>query len=175
MKTAKRYPFPALLRQRLQLYFADQARLPGSPSEAQFRRWAWQAVKSRYRRAEIGLLLLDEETARAYNRDYRQKDYATNVLSFALDEGEQAAWVGLSGSLPVLRGDLVICPQVVAREAAEQGKTLEAHFAHLTLHGVLHLMGYDHIEPDEAEAMEALEIRLMNQLGYPNPYAQDAD
>lgn len=175
MKTAKRYPFPALLRQRLQLYFADQARLPGSPSEAQFRRWAWQAVKSQYRRAEIGLLLLDEETARAYNRDYRQKDYATNVLSFALDEGEQAALAGLSGSLPVLRGDLVICPQVVAREAAEQGKTLEAHFAHLTLHGVLHLMGHDHIEPDEAEAMEALEIRLMNQLGYPNPYAQDAD
>ena len=128
-----------------------------------------------YRRAEIGLLLLDEETARDYNRDYRQKDYATNVLSFALDEGEQAALAGLSGSLPVLRGDLVICPQVVAREAAEQGKTLEAHFAHLTLHGVLHLMGYDHIEPDEAEAMEALEIRLMNQLGYPNPYAQDAD
>ena len=175
MKTAKRYPFPALLRQRLQLYFADPAQLPGSPSEAQFRRWTWQAVKSRYRRAEIGLLLLDEETARAYNRDYRQKDYATNVLSFALDEGEQAALAGLSGNLPVLRGDLVICPQVVAREAAEQGKTLEAHFAHLTLHGVLHLMGYDHIEPDEAEAMEALEIRLMNQLGYPNPYAQDAD
>lgn len=175
MKTAKRYPFPALLRQRLQLYFADQARQPGSPSEAQFRRWAWQAVKSRYRRAEIGLLLLDEETARAYNRDYRQKDYATNVLSFALDEGEQAALAGFSGSLPVLHGDLVICPQVVAREAAEQGKTLEAHFAHLTLHGMLHLMGYDHIEPDEAEAMEALEIRLMNQLGYPNPYAQDAD
>ena len=175
MKTAKRYPFSALLRQRLQLYFADQARLSGSPSEAQFRRWAWQAVKSRYRRAEIGLLLLDEETARAYNRDYRQKDYATNVLSFALDEGEQAALAGLSGSLPVLRGDLVICPQVVAREAAEQGKTLEAHFAHLTLHGVLHLMGHDHIEPDEAEAMEALEIRLMKQLGYPNPYAQDAD
>ena len=175
MKTAKRYPFPALLRQRLQLYFADQVRLPGSPGEAQFRRWAWQAVKLQYCRAEIGLLLLDEETASAYNRDYRQKDYATNVLSFALDEGEQAALTGLSGSLPVLRGDLVICPQVVAREAAEQGKTLEAHFAHLTLHGVLHLMGHDHIEPDEAEAMEALEIRLMNQLGYPNPYAQDAD
>ena len=108
MKTAKRYPFSALLRQRLQLYFADQARLSGSPSEAQFRRWAWQAVKSRYRRAEIGLLLLDEETARAYNRDYRQKDYATNVLSFALDEGEQAALAGFSGSLPVLHGDLVI-------------------------------------------------------------------
>ncbi|OAM31536.1 MULTISPECIES: rRNA maturation RNase YbeY [Eikenella] len=176
MKTAKRYPFPALLRQRLQLHFEDQARLTGSPGEAQFRRWAWQAVKSHYRRAEISLLLLDEVAARAYNRDYRQKDYATNVLSFALDEGEQAALAGFSGSLPpALHGDLIICPQVVAREAAEQGKTLEAHFAHLTLHGVLHLMGYDHISPAEAEEMESLEIRLMNQLGYPNPYAQDAD
>lgn len=174
MKTAKRYPFPALLRQRLQLYVEDQTRLPGNPLERQFRLWAWQAIKSRYRRAEISLLLLDEDSARAYNRDYRNKDYATNVLSFALDEGEQASLAGFSGS-HILRGDLVICPQVVAREAAEQGKSLEAHFAHLTLHGVLHLMGYDHIEPDEAEAMEALEIRLMNQLGYPNPYAQDAD
>ena len=175
MKKAKRYPFLKLQRQRFTLHFDNQSSTAGLPSERDFYRWAWQAVKLQYRRAEIGLLLLDEETARAYNHDYRQKDYATNVLSFALDEGERAALTGLSGSLPVLRGDLVICPQVVAREAAEQGKTLEAHFAHLTLHGVLHLMGYDHIEPDEAEAMEALEIRLMNQLGYPNPYAQDAD
>lgn len=174
MKTAKRYPFPALLRQRLQLYFDNRAALPNTPSERQFRLWAWQAVKSHYRRVEISLLLLDEATARAYNRDYRNKDYATNVLSFALDEGEQTALAGFSGS-PVLHGDLIICPQVVQREAAEQGKSIEAHFAHLTLHGVLHLMGYNHIDAVEAEAMEALEIRLMNQLGYPNPYAQDAD
>jgi probable rRNA maturation factor len=72
-----------------------------------------------------------------------------------------------------LFGDLIICPQVVLKEAAEQDKTPAQHFAHLTLHGVLHLMGYDHIEDDEAEAMETLEIRLLNQLAYPNPYAQD--
>jgi len=175
MKRAKKYPFLSLQRQRFCLNFENASTAADLPSERDFYRWAWAALKSEYRRADISLILLDEEEARAYNRDYRGKDYATNVLSFALDEGEQAALAGLSGSLPVLRGDLVICPQVVACEAAEQGKTLEAHFAHLTLHGVLHLMGYDHIEPDEAEAMEALEIRLMNQLGYPNPYAQDAD
>ena len=166
MKTAKRYPFPALLRQRLQLYFADQARLPGSPSEAQFRRWAWQAVKSRYRRAEIGLLLLDEETARAYNRDYRQKDYATNVLSFALNEGESM----FADTQDTLYGDLIICPQVVAREAAEQGKPLHHHFAHLVIHGTLHLMGFDHIEDEDADRMETLEIELLRQINIPNPY-----
>lgn len=175
MKKAKQYPFYRIWQQRFRLHSEDRSGFPDLPTAQQWRRWIWQALKHDCARAEIGLLLLDEAEARAYNRDYRGKDYATNVLSFALDEGEQAALAGLSGSLPVLRGDLVICPQVVAREAAEQGKTLEAHFAHLTLHGVLHLMGYDHIEPDEAEAMEALEIRLMNQLGYPNPYAQDAD
>ena len=166
MKTAKRYPFPALLRQRLQLYFADQARLPGCPGEAQFRRWAWQAVKSQYRRAEIGLLLLDEETARAYNRDYRQKDYATNVLSFALNEGESM----FADTQDTLYGDLIICPQVVVREAAEQGKPLHHHFAHLVIHGTLHLMGFDHIEDEDADRMEALETELLRQLNIPNPY-----
>lgn len=169
MKTAKRYPFLRLLEQRFRLHLENDSTFAAVPSEQQFRRWAWQAVKTAYRHAEIGLILLDEEPARAYNRDYRNKDYATNVLSFALNEGEL---------LPeqddgVLRGDIIICPQVVAREAAEQGKNLEAHFAHLTIHGVLHLMGYDHIEDGEAEEMEALEIRLLNQLAYANPYAQD--
>ncbi|MDO4696733.1 MAG: rRNA maturation RNase YbeY [Neisseria sp.] len=169
MKTAKRYPFLRLLNERFRLHMENASSFSDLPSEKQFRLWAWQAVKTAYRHAEIGLVLLDENEARAYNRDYRSKDYATNVLSFAFNEGEL---------LPeqddgVLRGDIVICPQVVAREAAEQGKNLEAHFAHLTVHGVLHLMGYDHMEDGEAEEMEALEIRLLNQLAYANPYAQD--
>lgn len=92
------------------------------------------------------------------------------MLSFALNEGEDLPGPHLSDGL---FGDLIICPQVVLKEAAEQDKTPAQHFAHLTLHGVLHLMGYDHIEDDEAEAMETLEIRLLNQLAYPNPYAQD--
>lgn len=91
-------------------------------------------------------------------------------MSFALDEGETMYAPALSDGL---HGDLVICPQVVFKEAAEQGKTPEQHFAHLTIHGVLHLMGYDHIEDTEAEEMEALETRLLNQLAYPDPYSQD--
>lgn len=170
MKTAKRYPFPALQRQRLQLFFDNQSSFSDLPAERDFFRWIWQAMKNEHRRAEIGLLLLDEEAARSYNRDYRGKDYATNVLSFALNEGENPAFSPFSDGL---NGDLVICPQVVAKEAAEQGKSLEAHFAHLTIHGTLHLMGYDHIEDEEALLMEALETRLLNQLGYPNPYQHD--
>ena len=123
-------------------------------------------MKNEYRRAEISLLLLDEADARAYNRDYRQKDYATNVLSFALNEGEMM----LPTQDDTLRGDLIICPQVVSREATEQGKLIAHHYAHLVLHGTLHLMGYDHINDDEAEAMEALETRLLAQLGIANPY-----
>lgn len=168
MKSAKRYPFLKLLQSRFNLYFENRTNLPEIPSERQFRLWAWQAIKNEYRRADISLLLLDEEEARTYNRDYRGKDYATNVLSFALDED------GTPFSGPrILTGDLIICPQVVAKEAAEQGKTAEAHFAHLTIHGTLHLMGYDHLTEAEAETMETLEARLLNQLAYPNPYQQD--
>lgn len=169
MKRAKTFPFIRLQQQRFTLHFDNQSSLSGLPSEKDFYRWAWHTLKNEYRRADIGIVLLDEEPARAYNRDYRGKDYATNVLSFALNEG---------GTMPGqlsdgLYGDLIICPQVVLKEAAEQGKTPAQHFAHLTIHGTLHLMGYDHIEDSEAEIMETLETRLLNQLGYPNPYRQD--
>ena len=150
MKKAKRYPFLKLQRQRFALHFDNQSSAAGLPSERDFYRWAWQAVKQHHRRADISLLLL--------------------VLSSALDEGETMSAPALPDGL---HGDLVICPQVVFKEAAEQGKTPEQHFAHLTIHGVLHLMGYDHIEDTEAEEMEALETRLLNQLAYPDPYSQD--
>lgn len=169
MKSAKRYLFLKLQQKRFSLYFENRTNLPQIPTEQQFRLWIWHALKNEYRRADISLILLDEEDARAYNRDYRGKDYATNVLSFALDEGETV----LAQNPDTLSGDLIICPQVVAGEATEQGKTLEAHFAHLTLHGTLHLMGYDHISEEQAEIMESLEIKLLNQLAYPNPYQQD--
>ncbi|UOO82451.1 rRNA maturation RNase YbeY [Uruburuella testudinis] len=169
MKSAKRYPFLKLQQQRFTLHFSNES-ATAAPPEHSFYRWVWQALKNEYRRADISIILLDEHEARAYNRDYRGKDYATNVLSFALNEGE-AMFAGTFSD--GLYGDLVICPQVVLKEAAEQGKTPEQHFAHLTVHGILHLMGYDHIEDEEAEIMEALEIRLLNQLAYPNPYLQD--
>ncbi|STZ75639.1 rRNA maturation RNase YbeY [Bergeriella denitrificans] len=169
MKRAKRYPFLALQRRRFTLNFDNASSAADVPSEKDFYRWVWAAVKEHYRRADIGLVLLDEDEARAYNRDYRGKDYATNVLSFAMNEGEMLP----GGFSDGLYGDLVICPQVVAKEAAEQGKTVEQHFAHLTIHGTLHLMGYDHMADEEAEMMEAAEIRLLAAAGYPNPYRED--
>ena len=109
---------------------------------------------------ELTVRIVDAEEGQALNRDYRQKDYATNVLTFdyALE--------------PVVMADLVLCAPVVAREATEQGKTLQAHYAHLLVHGALHAQGWDHETSEEdAEAMEAREIEILARLGYPNPYA----
>lgn len=109
--------------------------------------------------AEITVRIVGAEEGQALNRSYRHKDYATNVLTFDYRAG------------PVVTADLVLCAPVVAREAREQGKTLQAHYAHLLVHGTLHAQGYDH-ETNEADAleMEALEIMLLDALGFPNPY-----
>ena len=168
MKQAKSFPFLKIQKQRLQLHI-NNASSAQVPSDSDFFRWAWQAMRPFYRKAEIGLVLLDADEAQAYNRDYRGRDYATNVLSFAQDELDEFALQAAD----TLYGDLIICPQVVEKEAAEQGKTVQEHYAHLTVHGMLHLIGFDHIEDDEAEEMEALEIRILHQLGYDNPYSQD--
>ena len=168
MKQAKSFPFLKIQKRRLQLHI-DNASSAQVPSDSDFFRWAWQAMKPFYRKAEIGLVLLDADEAQAYNRDYRGRDYATNVLSFAQDELDEFALQAAD----TLYGDLIICPQVVEQEAAEQGKSVQAHYAHLTVHGMLHLIGFDHIEDEEAEEMEALEIRILHQLGYDNPYSQD--
>lgn len=168
MKIAKKRHNLAELRSRLNLSFIQHSQAP-TPREAEFRYWLWHAIKPFYRQAEIALILADKTEARQYNHQYRDKDYATNILSFALDEGEN--WLPESAT-PILRGDLIICPEVVTQEAQEQGKSLTAHYAHLTLHGALHLMGYDHIEENDAQVMETLEIQLLNQLGYANPYLE---
>jgi len=168
MKQAKSFPFLKIQKQRLQLHI-DNASSAQVPSDSDFFRWAWQAMRPFYRKAEIGLVLLDADEAQAYNRDYRGRDYATNVLSFAQDELDEFALQAAD----TLYGDLIICPQVVEQEATEQGKSVQAHYAHLTVHGMLHLIGFDHIEDEEAEEMEALEIRILHQLGYDNPYSQD--
>lgn len=176
MKKAKRFPFLTLLRERLNLRIIRSDNAPDVPKEADFRRWIWHTIKNTCPAAEIGLMLADADTARRYNREFRNKDYATNVLSFALDEDEdEAPYVSGSLKAPIrpLRGDLILCPEVIAREAAEQHKNLHHHYAHLTIHGTLHLLGYDHIEEADAHEMEALEIALMHQLGYPNPYLTD--
>ncbi|KAA0890250.1 rRNA maturation RNase YbeY [Pusillimonas sp. ANT_WB101] len=135
------------------------------------RRWASHAVAGVARaQAEAGqevfcavtltIRLVDTDEGRQLNRDFRGKDYATNVLTFeyGVDPDGTAS------------GDIVLCMPVLLREAAEQKKTLLAHAAHLTVHGVLHALGYDHIEPDEAQYMESLEISVLHKMGLANPY-----
>jgi len=119
-------------------------------------RWIRHALDSD---AEITVRIVDAEEGQALNRSYRQKDYATNVLTFDYTQA------------PLVTADLVLCAPVVEREAREQGKTLQAHYAHLLVHGTLHAQGYDH-ETNEGDAleMEALEIMLLDALGFPNPY-----
>jgi len=130
--------------------------LAGIPSDALFKKWARKALRVN---AEITLRIVDEAEGRALNKEYRGKDYATNVLTFPLLEE------------PFIMADILICAPVVAKEAKEQGKTLEAHFAHLMVHGVLHAHGYDHEVPAQAELMESIEIQTLTNLGYANPYA----
>jgi len=137
-----------------------------APDDAAFRRWCELALRQRTADSEMTIRLVDEAEGRELNHTYRHKDYATNVLSFPADVPDELL------DIPLL-GDLVICVPVVEREAAEQGKALEAHWAHLVIHGCLHLLGYDHIEDDEAEEMEALERELLAELGHPDPYADE--
>ena len=134
----------------------------GLPAATSFRRWAAAAAQGRIKRADLAIRLVDAKEGRALNRHYRGKDYATNVLSFPVELPEGV-------TLPLL-GDLVICAPVVAKEALEQGKPLSAHYAHLTIHGVLHLLGLDHEDEREAEAMEQIERDILATLGLPDPY-----
>ncbi|EIL92921.1 rRNA maturation RNase YbeY [Rhodanobacter spathiphylli] len=137
----------------------------GLPASASFRRWVEAALRGARRRksVELAIRIVDADEGRALNRDYRGKDYATNVLSFPAE-------LPPGMNLPLI-GDLAICAPVVMREAAEQGKASRDHWAHLTVHGVLHLLGYDHLVDAEAEAMEALETRILAGLGIADPYA----
>jgi len=136
--------------------FPDIALHRAALPRAAVKRWITQALQSN---AELTVRVVGEEEAQTLNRDYRQKDYATNVLTFDYTQA------------PVVTADLVLCGPVVAREAAEQGKTLQAHYAHLLVHATLHAQGYDH-ETNERDAleMEALEILLLAAMGFDNPY-----
>ncbi|MEY2632964.1 MAG: hypothetical protein RIR00_1618 [Pseudomonadota bacterium] len=128
----------------------------GLPSRAQLRAWARAALQGG---GSVTLRFVDPDEGQALNREYRGKDYATNVLSFPYEYE------------PLVMGDLVICPAVVQREATEQGKPEAAHYAHLVVHGMLHLQGWDHEDDAAAEEMEAEERRVLALLGYPDPYA----
>ena len=144
------------------LFLRNEAGRTGVPTRKSFEAWISVIPELRRRKVEVNILIVDVEAGRRFNRQYRHKDYATNVLSFP--------WEPAPGERSRLLGDLVICAPVVAREAAEQGKRPREHWAHLTIHGVLHLLGHDHETPAEARRMEALEIRILAALGIRNPY-----
>ncbi len=138
------------------------ARLQAAITRPAVRRWVKAALLAP---AELTIRFVDAEEGRSLNRDYRGKDYATNVLTFAYNEGEQ-----LADDEPT-RADIILCTDVLETEAAEQGKTVEEHTAHLIVHGVLHAQGYDHEDDADATEMEQLERDILATLGYPDPYA----
>jgi probable rRNA maturation factor len=133
------------------------SRLAGIPSDRLFRKWLGAALP---KPAELSLRIVNAAEGRNLNSAFRGKDYATNVLTFVYHEPKAA----------VLLGDIVLCAQVLAREAREQGKTLEAHYAHMTVHGALHLAGMDHEKPRDARRMESREVEILGALGFDDPY-----
>jgi probable rRNA maturation factor len=135
------------------IQYASQA--SNLPTASQFRKWAKAALRVD---TEVTIRIVDAEEGKMLNNTYRGKDYATNVLTFPLTED------------PHLMGDIIICAPVVEAEAKAQQKSLDAHFAHLTVHGILHLHGYDHETNPQAELMEGLETAIVTKLGYASPY-----
>ncbi len=140
----------------------------GLPSSVSFRRWVHAALEGRIREADVAIRVVDADEGLALNRHYRGHDVPTNVLSFPaeLDAGIRLP----EGVRMPLLGDLVLCAPVIASEAREQGKPLAAHYAHLTVHGTLHLLGWDHGDDREAECMERLEREILAGLGIADPY-----
>ncbi|MFL9879417.1 rRNA maturation RNase YbeY [Herbaspirillum rhizosphaerae] len=143
----------------LSVQYADP-RLKESVPRPQIRRWIQAAL---FAPAELTIRFVDAEEGQTLNRDYRGKDYATNVLTFAYTEDEDSE---------VTQADIILCTDVLEKEAAEQKKPLLDHAAHLIVHGVLHAQGYDHEEEEEATEMEALETEILAGLGFDNPYAE---
>lgn len=134
------------------------------PSEENFELWVKTALRNTMTEAELTIRIVDEAESKQLNGDYRGKDKPTNVLSFPFEAPAEI-------EIPLL-GDLVICAPVVELEAKQQNKSSQAHWAHMVVHGCLHLLGYDHIDDEEAEEMESLETQLIENLGYNNPYKE---
>ena len=132
------------------------------PSSDDFQHWVNTALNTYQRDFELTIRIVDNNESQQLNKQYREKDKPTNVLSFPFEVPD--------GIEMDLLGDLVIAADVVSVEASEQQKTLSAHWAHMVIHGCLHLLGFDHITDDEAQEMESLEIKLLAQLGFKNPY-----
>jgi probable rRNA maturation factor len=137
-----------------------------TPDDKDIDSWIAAALEHRRDDAEVSVRMVSEEEMSGLNNKYRSRDGSTNVLSFPADLPPEL-------ELPLL-GDIVICPEVVRREAVEQDKSELQHWAHMLVHGSLHLLGYDHIETDEAEIMESLETTILQSLGFPCPYTGNA-
>ncbi|TDB59752.1 rRNA maturation RNase YbeY [Photorhabdus khanii] len=137
------------------------------PEETLFQQWLDRVLPQFQSESEVTIRIVDEAESHDLNLTYRGKDKPTNVLSFPFEAPPEV-------DLPLL-GDLIICRQVVEKEAEEQQKTVEEHWAHMVVHGCLHLLGYDHIEDDEAEEMESLETEIMQELGYADPYLAEKE
>ena len=134
------------------------------PSSSSLRQWAHFVLSKKIKKAEICIRIVSTQESKELNCRYRQKDYPTNVLSFSCELPQ-----GIKLATPYL-GDIILCADVIKQEAEEQEKSLEAHWAHMVIHGTLHLLGYDHIKEHEANEMEKLETDLLSQLSYPPPY-----
>lgn len=151
--------------------FEDVSGADNVPAESNIEQWVQQVLTKQLESTpfpELSIQVVDEQTITELNETYRHKSGPTNVLSFPFD-----APPGLpEEEAEALLGDIVICAQVVAAEAQQQHKSLQAHWAHMVVHGVLHLLGYDHLNDKEAEQMERLEIQLLNELTFPNPYQE---
>lgn len=143
----------------------------GLPLQDQVQRWAEAAARlAGGARGEIAIRIIDEAESQSLNHDYRGKDYPTNVLSFPFELPDDMPEEMRAELGDGIIGDIAICAPVVEREAKDQGKTPEAHWAHMVVHGVLHLLGHDHVDDAGADIMEALEVEVLSELGYANPY-----
>jgi probable rRNA maturation factor len=150
---------------KLQLNVQYGVTRAGTPAGSTLRRWANAALKGlRRRRVALGLRIVGNAESEVLNARFRRKSYPTNVLSFPFEAPP--------GTRSDILGDLVICAPVVRREARVQRKPVNAHWAHMVVHGILHLRGYDHRKQKDAAVMEKMEIRLLKELGYANPYIQ---
>ncbi len=164
-------PDLTLMSSDIQVDVQVAANVSNVPTDLDIQNWLEQVIaqvgNDTARSIEISVKIVDEAEGRALNRQFTQKDSATNVLSFPLLDAELPE---LPAELPLAMGDIVICAPVVAREASEQGKNSSDHWAHMLVHGALHLFGYDHETEDEAQEMEMLEARILAVGGVENPY-----
>ena len=140
----------------------NELNLAAVPDVVLLRRWVNAALQQAYSDLEQTIRIVDEDESQALNRAYRSKDHPTNVLSFPAEASEYIDYDNL--------GDLVICAPIIEREAQQQGKSVAAHWAHMVVHGMLHLQGYDHLDDEQAAQMESLEIEILATLGHTNPY-----